>query len=84
MHLTKGIINPRHASANMNLDVHVAIALIESNEEFLDNKFDDAAQCITHNLMITSVYVSMSSCSLHSRYIHNQVNNLLGFDFEAS
>ena len=39
----------------------VAIALIESNEGLLDNKFSNAAQCITVNPMIAMVYVYMNN-----------------------
>ena len=77
-------INSRHGTADVNPDIHVAIALIKSNEELSENEFGDAAQCITNNPTITTVYVSMSSRSLHSRYIHNQVNNLRSFDLKVS
>ena len=77
-------VNSRHGTANVNPDIHVTIALIESNEELSENEFGDAAQCITNNPTIATVYVSMSSRSSRSRYIRNQVNNLRGFDSEVS
>ena len=71
---------PHQAGTDVNPNVTVAIALIESNEGLSDNKFSDAAQFITVNLMITTVYVSMNNQSVHSRYIWKQVNNYHGLN----
>ena len=71
---------PHQAGTDANPNVMVAIALIESNEGLSDNKFSDAAQCITVNPMITTVYVSMNNWSARSRYIRKQVNNYRGLD----
>jgi hypothetical protein len=59
--------------------VPVAIALIEENEGLSDTEFDDAAQCITTNPMVASIYVSMSDHSKHSRYIRKQVDKYRGY-----
>ena len=71
---------PRQAGADANPNVTVAIALIESNEGLSDNEFSDAAQCITVNPMIATVYVSMNNRSARSRYIRKQVDNYRGLD----
>ena len=71
---------PCRAGADANPNVTVAIALIESNEGLSDNKFSDAAQCITVNPMIATVYVSMNNRSARSRYIRKQVDNYRGLD----
>ena len=60
---------PRRGGADANPNITVTIALIESNKGLSDNEFSDAAQCITVNLMIATVYVSMNNWSARSRYI---------------
>jgi hypothetical protein len=68
------IAPPQHTSANTNPNVTIAIAFIESNEGLSDNEFGDAAECITNNPTIASMYISMSNQSAHSKYIRKQVD----------
>ena len=58
---------PRQAGADANPNVTVAIALIESNKGLSDNEFSDAAQCITVNPMIATVYVCYARTGCSSR-----------------
>ena len=60
--------------------VPFAITLIESNEGLSDNKFGNAAQCITTNPTIAMVYVSMTDQAACSRYIRKQVDVLHGYE----
>ena len=78
MTLQAAEVAPQHTSANANPNVTVAIALIESNEGLSNNEFSDIAQCITVNLTLATVYVSMHNWSACSRNIHKQVDGYCG------
>ena len=73
-------IAPSHTIVNANTNVPTAIGLIERNEDLSDNEFSDAAQCITKNPIIATVYLSMSKQASRSRYIHKQVDGFRGLE----
>ena len=68
------------SSIDGNGSVPIAIALIEANEGLSDNEFGDAAQCITTNPMIATIYVAMSNRNTRAKYIRKQIDGLRGYD----
>ena len=73
-------IAPGCTIVDANTNVPTAIGLIEQNEDLSDNEFSDAAQCITKNPIIATVYLSMSKQASRSRYIHKQVDGFRGLE----
>ena len=74
-------VNPtQHATFDANTNVPAAIALIEENEDLSNDEFSDAAECITRNPMIATVYIAMSNQNSRSRYIRKQVNSYRGLE----
>ena len=80
LHLANVAIAPSRTIVDANTNVPTAIGLIKQNEDLSDNEFSDAAQCITKNPIITTVYLSMSKQALRSRYIRKQVNGFRGLE----
>ena len=78
---TNVTVNPtRHATFDANTNVPAAIALIEENEDLSNDEFSDAAECITRNPMIATVYIAMSNQNSRSRYIRKQVDSYRGLE----
>ena len=73
-------IAPSCTIVDANTNVPTAIGLIERNEDLSDNEFSDAAQCITKNPIIATVYLSMSKQVSRSRYIRKQVDSFRGLE----
>jgi hypothetical protein len=79
--LAEVAVTPWHVSAETNPNIPIAIEFIKSYEGLSDDKFSDAAQCITNNLTIATIYTSMSNPAACSRYIRKQVNRYQGQDW---
>ena len=73
-------IAPGRTIVDANTNVPTAIGLIERNKDLSDNEFSDAAQCITKNPIIATVYLSMSKQASRSRYIRKQVDGFRGLE----